>query len=213
MRSRGPGKRTSAVIGRLATISRPLPLNSEFGAARPVGRGRTEGGSIAQQFAISDLVMTLTASGTGFIVPTIGGANALNIGPNIFNANNALKLLYDRIRLVGATFHFMPAGSLATTGALVFFIDYNADTAVNSLQKALRTQGAVEASPWQTGKKLVWRAQGPNDYSYVSSASTGGFNSDVTAVFQCYGEGLPINGLIGYIHISAILEYTGRQNV
>jgi hypothetical protein len=93
------------------------------------------------------------------------------------------------------------------------YIDYNVDTTVNSLAKAVRTQGAVEFSPWKTGQTVTWMAQGPDDYEYISSASAAGFNTRAAASFQIYGENLGNGTKVGYIHLSAILEYTGRQTV
>jgi hypothetical protein len=136
--------------------------------------------------------------------------NKITIGPALFNANTALKLLYDRIRCVGMTFHFNPAAAMTASGTCCMFIDYRDDTTVDSLAKAVRTQGAVEFSPWKKCL-VVWRPQGPLDETYIASTSSGAFNSALTATFQVYGEGLPTSGLVGYIHASAVLEYTGRQ--
>jgi hypothetical protein len=199
-------------IGGMQTISRILPLNGERGAPRSLGSVRTPGGSTAYRFALCDLALTLTPNGGGYLLPVVGGANVIKIGPQIFNAlTTALKLLYDRCRLVGMSFHFIPVRSMTSPGVLVMYIDYRADTTIDTLAKAVRSQGAIEFSPWKNNVAIAWKAQGPDDYEYVASASTAGFNPTQAASFQVYGEGLDASVPIGYIHVSAIVEMTGRQ--
>jgi hypothetical protein len=184
-----------------------------MGLAAQAGMGKTEGGSTCCRFAISDFVLQLkTVVGQNTLVPVIGGANTKKIGPTMFNAvDKALKNLYDRARLVGLTFHFVPAAALTSPGVLVMYIDYRSDNAVTSYDQAIRTQGAVEFNPYQRGAHLVWRPQGPSDYEYVPSSGDA-FNLDTFQTFCIYGENLLPETLLGYIHVSAIVEMTGRQN-
>lgn len=200
------------MVGRLDTVSSVLPLGPLGNALVQYGNRRTEGGSLAFRYLVQDLVLTLTSSVSGKIIPTYSPvANSVRQGPAVFNANLALQLLNDRVRLVGWTYHYRPAGSLATAGTLVLGIDYNSDTTLDTLAKASRIQGAVTVSPWEKST-VVWRSQGLRDFDYVASNGYD-FNPVTPASFFVYGEGLPNSTLIGHIYAVAILEYTGRQSV
>lgn len=169
--------------------------------------GRTPGGSPTIQVTLSDIMLTLVSDGAGKLLPA---TNKLTLAPGNFNAiSAALKLLYDRARIVAYTFHFVPAAALSNAGSCVMFIDYNNDTTVDTYAKAVRTQGAKAFSPWEKAS-VSWAAQGPNDFNFVASTATA-FNPTTLASLQFYGEGLGTTIPIGYVHATAIIELTGRQ--
>lgn len=208
-----PQKKPTNRLGVSRVITRRLPLLSERGVAMQYGMGRTDGGSLTSMYAIADIVLTVSSSGSGEVLPVIGGANTVKLSPAMFNALNALGLLFDRARIVGLTFEFVPAAALTIPGAMVMYIDYRSDTAVTTIQQAVRTQGAVEFSPYQRNAHVIWRPQGPSDYEFAASTGTGGFNQLLAQTFAVFGTGLPASSLLGYVHVSAILEMTGRQTV
>lgn len=201
---RGQGNR----IGVFRTIATPLPLGTD--SFKNLGEVRTEGGSKAYRVQVTDLVATLTSDSSKKLLPA---NNYVTLGPSIFNAMAAYKLLYDRVRLVGLTFWWVPSAATTTPGTICMFIDYKSDSTVDSLAKAVRTQEHAEFSPWETGNCLVWKSQGPVDYEYIASTSTGAFNPANPARLGVYGENLNTETLTGYIHASAVLELTGRQSV
>lgn len=119
--------------------------------------------------------------------------------------------IFDEWRPLQIQFRYHSRVGSNSSGALVMYIDRDtSDVPSTTLDAAYRQQEAQEFRPWDdfaTNPKLTtlqWKPKDPEDLIFRNTAPSTYFTLNVT------GENLPINTVIGTVHVVARLQFRGR---
>jgi len=138
------------------------------------------------------------------------GVASMTIGPGMFARMTQLSAVYGRCRLAGLKVWYQPGCGDAVPGEALLWIDYESTAPpANTIATFMKEQD-VARGPVNAPLQVYWRKQGVEDEAFVATSNTQ-FNNSAPA--SIYFATFRPNGstYLGYIHCSAIIEFTGLQ--
>lgn len=215
----GRGRRGGRGRGHSGTVTRlsGAPMVQE--TQGPVRRAFTTmsafhlpGGSMATPILFHQIITTVTTDASGKV--GVAGASPSNVGlpltTSLLTRIANFTTAWDRIRIRSMAFTYEPAAGTAVDGKLWHYIEYGPQTVATTPQALSLMQGVKEVIPYRKSF-IYWKKQDPSDSQFVSSAAGVNFNPVQQQKYFLVGFGLPANKDIGYIHVNAVLEFTGAQ--
>jgi len=172
----------------------------------------TPGGSMVVPILFHQIIATVTtdAAGKVGVAASIPSNAGVPLTTSMLTRITNFTTAWDRVRIRTMAITYEPAAGTAVDGKLWHYIEYGPQTIATTAPAVSLMQGVKEVIPYR--KSFIgWKAQDPVDREFVSSAAATDFNSKQQQKYFLLGFGLPANKEIGYIHVNAVLEFTGAQ--